>query len=142
MARAKARGGLKAVGERFTAGAVLYYGESFAGLVKKCMLLPSARCGKQGNGQWRTGTRHTWSLRLRTHLLIKWAEMNMDAVKRSTFSVPKMDCPSEENLIRLALSGVPELSLSFDLKQRQVTVLHRVPVNDVLGSWGCSLQEG
>jgi len=58
--------------------------------------------------------------------------MNMDAVKRSTFSVPKMDCPSEENLIRLALCDMPELSLSFDLKQRQVTVLHRVPVNDVL----------
>jgi Co/Zn/Cd efflux system component len=53
-------------------------------------------------------------------------------MQRSTFTVPKMDCPSEENLIRLALQDMSELSLSFDLKQRQVTVLHRASTDEVL----------
>src|SRR3546814_5365371 len=43
----------------------------------------------------------------------------------SIFSVPKMDCPSEERMIRLALNGLPELrSLSFDLSNRQVSAFH------------------
>lgn len=59
--------------------------------------------------------------------------MIADSVRRSTFAVPKMDCPSEENLIRMALQDIPELSLSFDLKQRQVTALHRGSADEVLG---------
>lgn len=44
---------------------------------------------------------------------------------RSLFSVPKMDCPAEENLIRMALEKVQGItSLSFDLSQRQVAVIH------------------
>nr|WP_083485726.1 cation transporter [Thauera terpenica] len=53
-------------------------------------------------------------------------------MQRSSFNVPKMDCPSEENLVRMALQDMPELSLSFDLKQRQVTVLHRASADEVL----------
>lgn len=49
-----------------------------------------------------------------------------NGVQQSLFSVPKMDCPSEENLIRMALQGVPGISsLSFDLGKRQVTVVHQ-----------------
>lgn len=45
--------------------------------------------------------------------------------RQSTFAVPKMDCPSDENLIRMALSGVPGISaLSFDLIGRQLKVQH------------------
>jgi len=47
----------------------------------------------------------------------------------SSFSVPKMDCPSEERMIRLALNGFSELnSLSFDLSSRQVRAFHDGPV--------------
>ncbi|HDL5330724.1 TPA: cation transporter [Pseudomonas aeruginosa] len=43
----------------------------------------------------------------------------------SEFSVPKMDCPSEERMIRLALEGCEGIeSLSFDLSQRRVRVYH------------------
>lgn len=43
----------------------------------------------------------------------------------SIFSVPKMDCPSEENLIRMAVEDLPQLqALSFDLSRRTVTVRH------------------
>lgn len=43
---------------------------------------------------------------------------------RSVYTVPKMDCPSEENLIRMALSTVPVKSFEFDLVNRQVTIEH------------------
>lgn len=47
------------------------------------------------------------------------------ATFRSVFSVPKMDCPSEENLIRMAVGDLPQLqALEFDLSQRTVTVRH------------------
>lgn len=57
--------------------------------------------------------------------------MDAEPTIRSTFDIPKMDCPSEENLIRMALSDVPDLSLSIDLQLRRITVLHRVPVDAV-----------
>ena len=48
----------------------------------------------------------------------------------SSFLVPKMDCPSEERMIRLVLNGVPDLhSLSFDLASRQVRAFHDGPVD-------------
>jgi hypothetical protein len=35
----------------------------------------------------------------------------------STYKIPKMDCPSEERMIRMALTGVENIqSLSFDLE--------------------------
>lgn len=48
-----------------------------------------------------------------------------NTLQRSTFSVPKMDCPSEENMIRMALQGLPGLqSLSFDLSKRELAAVH------------------
>lgn len=43
---------------------------------------------------------------------------------RSTYSVPKMDCPSEENLIRMALASISIKSFAFDLQNRRVTIEH------------------
>ncbi|WP_217882322.1 cation transporter [Desulfuromonas acetexigens] len=49
-----------------------------------------------------------------------------DGIHRSLFAVPQMDCPSEENLIRMALDDLGEvLSLDFDLSARRLTVVHR-----------------
>jgi len=43
----------------------------------------------------------------------------------STLSIPKMDCPSEENMIRMALSDIGVIdSLEFDLGKRQLRVKH------------------
>jgi hypothetical protein len=51
----------------------------------------------------------------------------------STFFIPKMDCPSEENLIRMALGDLPEIrSLAFDLPKRQVKAIHQ---NDPESVW-------
>lgn len=50
---------------------------------------------------------------------------SVGAVWVSEFSVPKMDCPSEEHMIRLALDGREGIeSLSFDLSRRRVHVYH------------------
>lgn len=52
---------------------------------------------------------------------------------RTTFSVPKMDCPSEENMIRMALGDVPGISsLSFDLSKREVVAVHSGDTDAVL----------
>jgi Co/Zn/Cd efflux system component len=47
------------------------------------------------------------------------------STQRTLLAVPKMDCPSEERMIRMALDGLPEIvDLQFDLGQRKVTMLH------------------
>lgn len=44
---------------------------------------------------------------------------------KSVFAVPKMDCPSEERMIRMVLDGVVGISeLRFDLQARTLTVVH------------------
>jgi Co/Zn/Cd efflux system component len=44
---------------------------------------------------------------------------------RSVFQIPGMDCPTEEQLIRMALNGVREVqSLDFDLGARQLDAVH------------------
>lgn len=46
-------------------------------------------------------------------------------MQKTVLSVPKMDCPSEEKLIRMALNGNSAVkSLSFDLARREMTVVH------------------
>lgn len=49
-----------------------------------------------------------------------------DAQWHSLYHIPKMDCPSEERLIRLALQDLDGImQLEFDLAQRQLAILHQ-----------------
>jgi len=46
-------------------------------------------------------------------------------MKKTVFKVPKMDCPSEEKLIRMALQGNENVrGLEFNLNERTLTILH------------------
>ncbi|UWX56325.1 cation transporter [Maribacter litopenaei] len=46
-------------------------------------------------------------------------------MKKSVFKIPKMDCPSEENLIRMKLDGFSNIRhLDFDLKNRTLNIFH------------------
>lgn len=46
-------------------------------------------------------------------------------MEKTVFEIPKMDCPSEENLIRLKLDGVSEIkNLDFDIPNRRLTIFH------------------
>ncbi|CEA03950.1 CDF family heavy metal/H(+) antiporter [Pseudomonas saudimassiliensis] len=65
----------------------------------------------------------------------------------SVYAVPKMDCPSEERMIRLALNGFEEIqALSFDLPNRRLKVVHcgeaePITAKLVTLGLGASLQE-
>lgn len=55
-------------------------------------------------------------------------------MKKSVLLVPKMDCPSEEKLIRMALADVKELEhLRFDLTERKLTLFHETEPETLLG---------
>lgn len=44
---------------------------------------------------------------------------------KSEYHIPKMDCPSEENIIRMKLDGLQTIKkLEFDIQNRNLTVFH------------------
>jgi len=52
---------------------------------------------------------------------------------RSVFSIPGMDCPSEEQMIRLRLAAAPVAGMAFDLPGRTLTVDHAGDPAEILG---------
>jgi cation transport ATPase len=49
---------------------------------------------------------------------------------KSIFKITKMDCPSEEQMIRMKLEGIPEIKkLEFDIANRMLEVIHEGEVN-------------
>ncbi len=46
-------------------------------------------------------------------------------MNKTIFEITKMDCPSEENLIRMKLDGISNIvNLDFDIPNRKLTVFH------------------
>lgn len=46
-------------------------------------------------------------------------------MNKTVFEISKMDCPSEENLIRMKLDDISDIkNLDFDIANRQLTVFH------------------
>ena len=46
-------------------------------------------------------------------------------MQKTTFKISKMDCPSEEQMIRMKLADLPNInSLDFDIANRRLTVFH------------------
>ncbi|PCH70838.1 MAG: cation transporter [Bacteroidales bacterium] len=46
-------------------------------------------------------------------------------MQKTTFKITKMDCPSEENLIRMKLDGISSIkNLDFDIPNRKLSVFH------------------
>ncbi len=57
----------------------------------------------------------------------------MTGLRKSTFRVPKMDCPSEERLIRMAVEPLADVErLQFNLAARTVSVTHQGDATAVL----------
>ncbi len=49
-------------------------------------------------------------------------------MQKSTYHIPRMDCPSEESMVRMKLQGRQGIErLSFDLEGRRLDVLHEGP---------------
>lgn len=53
-------------------------------------------------------------------------------MKQSTYHIPKMDCSSEESMIRMKLDEVPKIAhLEFDLANRSLAVFHDTDVESL-----------
>lgn len=51
---------------------------------------------------------------------------------QTRFKIDKMDCPSEENLIRIKFEGLTQIKhLEFDLNQRELTVFHEGGIEEI-----------
>ncbi len=51
---------------------------------------------------------------------------------KSEYRITKMDCPSEENMIRMKLDGIIEIQkLEFDIPNRKLTVIHQQENPDI-----------
>ena len=49
-------------------------------------------------------------------------------MQKSTYNIPKMDCPSEESMVRMKLQGQEGINqLTFDLEGRRLEILHEGP---------------
>lgn len=56
-------------------------------------------------------------------------------MEKTTFDIPQMDCPSEENLIRIKLDGMREIkNLDFNIPKRQLTVFHEGEIEKIESS--------
>lgn len=56
-------------------------------------------------------------------------------MKRSVFKIPKMDCPSEEKMVRMALDGREQIKkLEFDFGQRTLAVVHEDSAERILSA--------
>jgi Co/Zn/Cd efflux system component len=71
-------------------------------------------------------------------------------MQKTLFEIPKMDCPSEENLIRMKLADISTIkNLDFDIANRKLTVFHEAALLEIekaitelnLGSKKISTQE-
>ena len=53
-------------------------------------------------------------------------------MEKSLFEIAKMDCPSEENLIRMKLDGISNIAnLEFDIPNRKLTVFHNGEIQQI-----------
>ncbi|XLS30546.1 cation transporter [Flavobacteriaceae bacterium M23B6Z8] len=51
---------------------------------------------------------------------------------KTLFEITKMDCPSEENLIRMKLEGITQVvHLDFDIPNRKLTVFHNGQIDQI-----------
>lgn len=56
-------------------------------------------------------------------------------MEKTVFEITKMDCPSEENLIRMKLDEIPEIkNLEFDIPNRKLTVIHTGKLKEIESS--------
>ena len=53
-------------------------------------------------------------------------------MNKTIFEITKMDCPSEENLIRMKLDGISSIAnLDFDIPNRKLTIFHSGEVDQI-----------
>jgi uncharacterized membrane protein len=59
----------------------------------------------------------------------------MNKTFKTKLSIPKMDCPSEEKMVRMALEPLTEIKkLNFDFKLRELEVIHNNDANEIVSA--------
>jgi len=82
-----------------------------------------------GDAAGLVGTHPNWLRRSRRGTLSATTTL---ILQESLFAVPKMDCPSEEHMIRVALDKVAGIhSIRCDLAERRVRVVHGADLQDI-----------
>ena len=57
----------------------------------------------------------------------------MDLMQKTIFHISKMDCPSEEQMIRMKLSDYDSIQqLDFEIQDRKLTVMHLGNSSEIL----------
>lgn len=98
----------------------------FSALIRKRVLLMAEKCCDDCRGERRGET----GPGLRVAPMD--GDGNMGFV--SEFVVPRMDCPAEERMIRMALDGIePSVALAFDIPNRKLTVTHSGNIGVIQG---------
>lgn len=64
-------------------------------------------------------------------MIAKFYTFVLQQVKKTTIHISKMDCPSEENLIRMKLDGHDFKKLEFDIPKRNLYVHHEGSVTSI-----------
>lgn len=68
----------------------------------------------------------------RTFTLVLIIDLLMPEMQKTTFKISKMDCPSEENLIRMKLNTISGIHrLEFDISARKLTIFHHENVSSI-----------
>ena len=53
-------------------------------------------------------------------------------MKKTIFEISKMDCPSEESIIRMKLEGIASIrNLDFDIPNRKLTIFHKGGIDQI-----------
>ena len=76
--------------------------------------------------------KHLKTGRRKASTVVSNAEKPRNQVNKTIFEITKMDCPSEENLIRMKLDGISSIAnLDFDIPNRKLTVFHSGEIDQI-----------
>lgn len=60
------------------------------------------------------------------------AKKTITRMEKTIFEIAKMDCPSEENLIRMKLDGISSIKkMDFDIPNRKLTIFHSGQIDQI-----------
>lgn len=73
-----------------------------------------------------------WTKTILVNLRLSIGLNSATFMEKTIFEISKMDCPSEEALIRMKLDGISDIKkMSFDIPQRSLTIIHSGSIDEI-----------